>query len=162
MQNRISSFRPIISETSKVLILGSVPGIKSLEMQEYYAHPQNKFWKILFELLGEDFTTNYSDKVSFLNKNHVAVWDVIDSCERKGSLDTEIKNENHHNILQLLEDFPSIKAIFCNGQKSFKTLEKILPKDLQIPIFVLPSTSPAYTIPYEKKLKDWSILKTYL
>lgn len=162
MQNRISSFRPIISETSKVLILGSVPGIKSLEKQEYYAHPQNKFWKILFELIGEDFTTNYSEKISFLYKNHVAVWDVIDSCERKGSLDTKIKNENHHNILQLLEDFPSIKAIFCNGQKSFKTLGKILPQDLQIPIFVLPSTSPAYTIPYEKKLKDWSILKTYL
>ena len=138
MQNRISSFRPIISETSQVLILGSVPGIKSLEMQEYYAHPQNKFWKILFELFGEDFTTNYSDKVSFLNKNHVALWDVIDSCERKGSLDIEIKNENHHNILQLLEDFPAIKAVFCNGQKSFQILGKILPQDLQIPIFVLP------------------------
>ena len=118
--------------------------------------------QILFEIFEEEFTTNYSEKVKFLERKHVAVWDVIDSCERKGSLDTEIKNENHHNILQLLEEFPSVKAIFCNGLKSFKTLGKILPQDFQIPIFVLPSTSPAYTIKYEKKLEDWSILKTYL
>ena len=159
--NRISSFPPIISKDSKILILGSVPGIKSLEMQEYYAHPQNKFWKILFEIFREDFSTDYSEKLNFLKKYHIAVWDVIDSCERKGSLDTEIKNENHHNILQLLEDFPNIKVIYCNGQKSFKTLGQILPQDFEIPIFVLPSTSPAYTIPYEKKLEDWSILKNY-
>lgn len=160
--NRISSFPPLISEDSKVLILGSVPGIKSLEMQEYYAHPQNKFWRILFELFDEEFTTDYCGKIKLLKKYKIGVWDVIDSCERKGSLDTEIKNENHHNILKLLEDFPSIKVIFCNGQKSFKTLNKILPNDLEIPIFVLPSTSPAYTIPYGKKLQEWSVIKSYL
>ena len=160
--NRISSFPPIISEDSKVLILGSVPGVKSLEIQEYYAHPQNKFWRILFELLHKDFTSNYIEKIELLMKNKIAVWDVIDSCERKGSLDTEIKNENHHDVLQLLQDFPSIKVIFCNGQKSFKTLGKILPDDLKIPIIVLPSTSPAYTVPYEKKLQKWSILKSFL
>lgn len=160
--NRISSFPPIVSEDSKILILGSVPGIKSLEMQEYYAHPQNKFWRILFALFQEDFTADYAEKMELLKKNKIAVWDVIDSCERKGSLDTEIKNEAHHDILQLLQDFPSIKVIFCNGQKSFKTLRKILPDDLKIPILVLPSTSPAYTIPYQQKLKDWSVLKSFL
>ena len=160
--NRISSFPPIISNDSKILILGSVPGIKSLEMQEYYAHPQNKFWRILFELFNEDYTTDYAEKIKLLKKNKIAVWDVIDSCERKGSLDTKIKNENHHNILQLLDDFPSIKVIFCNGQKSFKTLGKLLPDDSKIPVFVLPSTSPAYTIPYQQKLKDWSALKSVL
>lgn len=160
--NRISSFPPIVSEDSKILILGSVPGIRSLEMQEYYAHPQNKFWRILFELFHEDFTTDYAEKIELLKKNKIAVWDVIDSCERKGSLDTKIKNEAHHDILQLLRDFPSIKVIFCNGKKSFKTLRKILPDDLKIPIFILPSTSPAYTIPYQQKLKDWSVLKSFL
>ena len=160
--NRISSFPPIVSKDSKILILGSVPGIKSLEKQEYYAHPQNKFWRILFELFQEDFTTDYAEKIELLNKNKIAVWDVIDSCERKGSLDTEIKNEAHHDILQLLQDFPSIKVIFCNGQKSFKSLRKILPDDMKIPILVLPSTSPAYTIPYQQKLKDWSVLKSIL
>lgn len=160
--NRISSFPPIVSKDSKLLILGSVPGIKSLEMQEYYAHPQNKFWRILFELFQEDFTADYAEKIELLKKNKIAVWDVIDSCERKGSLDTEIKNEAHHDILQLLQDFPSIKVIFCNGQKSFKSLRKILPDDLKIAILVLPSTSPAYTIPYQQKLKDWSVLKSFL
>lgn len=160
--NRISSFPPIVSKDSKVLILGSVPGIRSLEMQEYYAHPQNKFWRILFELFQEDFTADYAEKIELLGKNKIVVWDVIDSCERKGSLDTEIKNEAHHDILQLLGDFPSIKVIFCNGQKSFKSLGKILPIDSKIPIFILPSTSPAYTIPYQQKLKDWSVLKSFL
>lgn len=160
--NRISSFPPVISKDSNILILGSVPGIKSLEMQQYYAHPQNKFWRILFELFNEDYTTDYAEKIDLLKKNKIAVWDVIDSCERKGSLDTKIKNENHHNILQLLDDFPLIKVIFCNGQKSFKTLEKLLPDDSKIPVFVLPSTSPAYTIPYQQKLKDWSALKSFL
>ena len=160
--NRISSFPPVISKDSNILILGSVPGIKSLEMQEYYAHPQNKFWRILFDLFNENYTTDYAEKIKLLKKNKIAVWDVINSCERKGSLDTKIKNENHHNILQLLDDFPSIKIIFCNGQKSFKTLRKILPDDSKIPLFVLPSTSPAYTIPYQQKLKDWSALKSFL
>ena len=160
--NRISSFPPVICRDSNILILGSVPGIKSLEMQEYYAHPQNKFWRILFELFNEDYTTDYAEKIDLLKKNKIAVWDVIDFCERKGSLDTKIKNENHHNILQLLNDFPSIKVIFCNGQKSFKTLGKILPDDPKIPVFVLPLTSAAYTIPYQQKLKDWSALKSFL
>ena len=131
-------------------------------MQEYYAHPQNKFWHILFELFHEDFTTDYAEKIELLKNNKIAVWDVIDSCERKGSLDTEIKNEDHHDILQLLQDFPSIKVIFCNGQKSFKSLRKMIPDDLKIPILVLRSTSPAYTIPYQRKLNDWSVLKSYL
>lgn len=159
---RISSFPPIISKDAKVLILGSVPGIKSLEMQEYYAHPQNKFWKILFELFKENCTTNYAEKVEFLHRNKIAVWDVIDTCERKGSLDAEIKNENHHDILQLLMENPSIKVIFCNGQKSFKTLEKILSKNFHLPIIVLPSTSPAYTISFEKKLEEWTQIRSFL
>ena len=83
--NRISSFPPIVFNDSKILILGSVPGVKSLEMQEYYAHPQNKFWRILFEQFNENFTENYVEKIKFLKKNKIAVWDVIDYCERVGS-----------------------------------------------------------------------------
>lgn len=160
--NRISSFPPNISPDSKILILGSIPGVKSLEKQEYYGHPQNKFWKILFELFEEDFSTDYSVKLKFLKKNKIAVWDVIDSCERSGSLDTQIKKENHHDIFQLLKDYPAVKAIFCNGQKSFKILHKMQPKDLNIPIFGLPSTSPAHTMNFDLKLKEWQLLKDYL
>ncbi|MBF8456212.1 DNA-deoxyinosine glycosylase [Kaistella sp. G5-32] len=162
MADRISSFPPIISGTSKILILGSVPGIKSLELQEYYAHPQNKFWRILFELFQEDFTTDYSQKLTFLAKNHIAVWDVIDSCERDGSLDTKIKNEVHNDVEQILMDYPNIEAIFCNGQKSFKNVLKKLSGNSDIPIFALPSTSPAYTIPFKRKVEEWKIIKNFI
>ena len=160
--NRISSFAPIISKDSKILILGSVPGIKSLEMQEYYAHPQNKFWKILYELFETEFTTEYAEKIKFLERNKIGVWDVIDSCERQGSLDIKIKNETLNNLESLLKDFPNIKAVFCNGKKSFKNLEKNKLGNAELPIFVLPSTSPAYTISFEKKLEEWKKLKEFL
>ncbi|MBW8361672.1 MAG: DNA-deoxyinosine glycosylase [Kaistella sp.] len=156
MQNRISSFPPVISKSSKVLILGSVPGVKSLEMQEYYAHPQNHFWKIMFRLFNEEVTTDYAEKMKILDRNKVAVWDVIDTCERDGSLDTRIRNEEHNDILKLLNDYPNIEAIFCNGQKSYKNLKKIVGKDFEIPVFVMPSTSPAFAgMKYEDKVLAW-------
>ncbi|MCE3076281.1 DNA-deoxyinosine glycosylase [Chryseobacterium gwangjuense] len=162
MQNRIFSFPPFIDDTSKILILGSIPGVKSLEKQQYYAHPQNKFWKIIFELFSENFTDDYKERINILKKNHIAIWDVIDSCERKGSLDSEIKNEEANQIEELLEEYPNIKAIFCNGGKSFKNLQKVLGKNFKIPVFLLPSTSPLHTISFEKKLEEWKIIKTHL
>lgn len=162
MSTRISSFPPIISDTSKILILGSVPGVKSLQMQQYYAHPQNHFWKIIFELLGEEFTFDYEKRIEIISKNNIALWDVIDTCNREGSLDTKIRNEEHNDILKLLNAHPPIRAIFCNGQKSFKNLKKILGKESEIPVFVLPSTSPLHTIPFDKKLNGWKIIKTFL
>ena len=162
MSNRISSFPPVISKTSKILILGSVPGVKSLEMQQYYAHPQNQFWKIVFELLGEDFSKDYETRIETIRKNNIALWDVIDTCEREGSLDTKIRNEEHNDITKILNDHPSISVIFCNGQKSFKNLKKILGEESEIPVFVLPSTSPLHTISFDKKLKEWEIIKTFL
>ena len=162
MQNRIFSFPPIIDDCSKILILGSIPGVKSLEKQQYYGHPQNKFWKIIFELFNESFTDDYEEKINVLKKHHIALWDVIDSCERKGSLDSEIRNEEANQIEELLEEYPNIHAIFCNGGKSYKNLQKILGKNYKIPVFLLPSTSPLHTVSFEKKLEEWKRIKTYL
>ncbi|WP_139423102.1 DNA-deoxyinosine glycosylase [Chryseobacterium mulctrae] len=162
MQNRISSFPPFIDEQSEILILGSIPGVKSLEKQQYYAHPQNKFWKIIFELFNEEFTEDYSVRINILKKNHIAIWDVIDSCERKGSLDSEIKNEEANQIEKLLENYPNIKAVFCNGGKSYKNLQKLLGKNFRIPIYLLPSTSPLHTISFERKFEDWKKVLDYL
>ena len=160
---KISSFPPIINNESKILILGSIPGQKSLEKQEYYAHPQNKFWRIIFELFNEIFTTDYTKKIQILEKHHIALWDVIDTCERKGSLDSEIRNEEANKIEELLHNYPNIKAIFCNGQKSYKNLQKILSKDFHLPIIALPSTSPAHaSLRYEEKLKSWKMVLNYL
>lgn len=162
MQNRISSFPPIVDHHSKIIILGSIPGVKSLEKQQYYGHPQNKFWKIMFELLNENFTEDYEERLNILKKHNIALWDVIDSCERKGSLDSEIKNEEANQIKELLEEFPNIKTIFCNGGKAYKNLQKILGKNFKIPFYLLPSTSPLHTISFEKKLEDWKVILNFL
>lgn len=162
MQNRISSFPPFIDHQSKILILGSIPGVKSLEKQQYYAHPQNKFWKIIFELFNEEFTEDYAERIQILKKNHIAIWDVIDSCERKGSLDSEIKNEEANQIPELLEQYPNIQVIFCNGGKSYKNLQKLLGKNFRIPIYLLPSTSPLHTISFERKFEDWKRILEFM
>lgn len=162
MQNRIFSFPPIIDSQSEILILGSIPGGKSLEKKQYYAHPQNKFWRIIFELMEEEFTEDYTQRIETIKKHHIALWDVIDSCERKGSLDSEIKNEEANQIAELLEKHPNIKALFCNGGKSYKNLIKLLGKKNNLPVFLLPSTSPAYTIPFEKKLEGWAKILDFL
>lgn len=160
---KISSFPPIINKDSKILILGSIPGVKSLEMKQYYAHPQNKFWKIIFDIFNEELTLDYTKRIKILEKNNIALWDVIDTCERKGSLDSEIRNEEANKIGELLQNFPSIKVIFCNGQKSYKNLQKILPKDFHLPIIALPSTSPAHaSLKYEEKLLSWQGIQNHL
>lgn len=155
MLNRINSFPPIVDNESEILILGSIPGAKSLEMDEYYAHPQNAFWKIISLLFNEELTKDYDVKKSILKKHHIALWDTIESCERKGSIDSTIKNESENDIINLLKSYPNIKIIFCNGQKSYKNLTKLLGKDIALPIILLPSTSPLHTISLEKKLEEW-------
>jgi len=160
--NRINSFPPIVDENSRILILGSMPGAKSLEMQQYYAFPQNQFWRIMFHLFDAEFSNDYETRINLIKANHIALWDVIESCERNGSSDTEIKAEIDNDIPQLIEDHPNIKMIFCNGQKSYKNLLKILGKNFKIPIVVLPSTSPLHTVSFEEKFLSWEQIKTCL
>lgn len=160
--NRISSFPPIVDKSSKILILGSVPGVKSLQMQQYYAHPQNNFWKLMFHLVDTEFSSDYHTRLQLLKKHRIALWDVIESCERKGSKDTDIKSEIDNDIQELINSHPNIKIIFCNGQKSYKNLVKVVGKNFIIPIVVLPSTSPLHTIKFEEKLEQWKIIKDYL
>jgi len=139
-----------------------MPGAKSLQMQQYYAFPQNQFWKIMFYLFNEEFSSDYETRINLLKENHIALWDVIESCERKGSSDTEIKADVDNDIPELIENHPNIQTIFCNGQKSYKNLVKILGKDFKIPIVVLPSTSPLHTVKVEEKLASWQIIKNHL
>ena len=160
--NRINSFPPIVDENSRILILGSMPGAKSLEMSQYYAFPQNQFWRIMFHLFDVEFSNDYETRIDLIKQNKIALWDVIESCERKGSSDTEIKAEIDNDIPQLIENHPNIKIIYCNGQKSYKNLLKILGNKFKIPIVVLPSTSPLHTVKFEEKLEKWKIIKNYL
>ena len=140
------SFLPNIDDKSEILILGSMPGIKSLEEQQYYAHPQNRFWKLIGMFCNIDNLPelNYQDKLQILLKNKIALWDVIQSCNRDGSLDSNIQNELPNDIPELLKRFPKIKVICLNGNKSYSAFKKYFPKLLEkYKCYKLPSTSPA-------------------
>ena len=145
-KQKCKSFLPNIDEKSEILILGSMPGIKSLEEQQYYAHPQNRFWKLMglfckTENLAE---LNYQEKLQILLKNKIALWDVIKFCNRDGSLDSNIQNELPNDIPKLLKQFPNIKIICLNGSKSYSAFKKHYPELLeQYKCYKLQSTSPA-------------------
>jgi len=140
------SFAPQINKRSKILILGSMPGIKSLEMQQYYAHPQNRFWKVMGVLCQCDMLYNldYEKKIKVLLKNKFALWDVLKYCERDGSLDVNIENEIPNDICGVLKAYPNIKKIILNGNKSYSAFKKYFPELLEkYDCYKFPSTSPA-------------------
>ena len=154
----IKSFKPLINEHSKILILGSMHGVKSLEAVEYYAHTQNRFWKIMavFCKYPNLEKQSYDIKTKALLNNNIALWDVVKSCEREGSLDTNIQNIKTNNISALLKKYTNIKQIGCNGSKSFELFNKHF-KNTNIPVIQLPSTSPAnakYSL--DKLLEEWT------
>lgn len=157
--NNCKSFKPSIDNNSKVLILGSMPGIKSIEEQQYYAHPQNRFWKLMGCVCNEPelYKYDYDLKLKTLLKNNIALRDTIKSCKREGSLDSDIQNEKSNDIRKLLKKYPNIKAIYLNGNKSYSVFKKHFPDLLEKYIcHKLPSTSPAnakYKI--EDLYKQW-------
>ncbi|SMC09420.1 DNA-deoxyinosine glycosylase [Nitratiruptor tergarcus] len=155
-------FEPIIDKNSKVLILGSFPSIKSFENSFYYGHPQNQFWKILATLFDEKTPQTIEEKISFLKKHHIALWDMVRSCKRENSLDTSLKDIEVNDIEKLLHQYPNIKAIFFTGKKAQKLFSKYF-SHLSIPTFYLPSPSPAYRkMILQQKVQAWSILKDFL
>lgn len=137
----IYSFKPFINETSRILILGSMPSVKSLEQNFYYMNKQNRFWKIIGILVGSTLN-NIEDYKNALNCLHIALFDVIKSCERQGSADSKIKNIEINNISALLNDYPYITKIINNGKMSYNLYNKYI-KDIKVPNVYLPSTSPA-------------------
>lgn len=154
MSRLIKGFEPIIDANCEVLIVGSMPSEASLNAQEYYAHPQNRFWKLMAVLLQDEYDS-YATKKQMLLKHHVALWDVIDECEREGSLDSAISAEVANDIALLIEQYPSIKKILCNGKKSYQILSRKYPKLKEI-AYALSSTSPANAgYSFERLLAEW-------
>lgn len=164
---RIYSLDPILHSQTKVLILGSMPGQQSLEKQQYYAHPRNQFWKILFTMFSQPETTDYHKRIALLQANDIGLWDVIHSCVRKGSLDANIKEERANDIATLLQTNQNIRFVAFNGGKAFQTFKKFIGLDSLATIAYkqLPSTSP---IPgrniksLDEKIKEWQIIKEYI
>ncbi len=154
------SFAPIVNDHSSILILGSLPGDLSIAEHQYYAHPQNRFWKILFHLFDEPFSTDYQKRKDLLLKNQIALWDVCGSAIRKGSMDIHIKEVSPNAITQLLAEHPRIQHVFFNGQKATNLFDKHFERNNDLLFHTLPSTSPAnaqYSL--EKLIQLWSKIK---
>ncbi len=156
---------PLTCPDARVLILGSLPGDESIRQQQYYAHPQNQFWRMLAAVFDEPPCASYDGKRARLARHRIAVWDVLKSAERPGSLDTAIRNGVPNSILELIADHPSIRLIACNGQKAHGLLQRHFGhalSELQRPMSVaaLPSTSPAATRAFDEKVAEWRALMT--
>lgn len=152
----IESFKPIIPENPTTLILGTIPGVASLEQQQYYAHPRNSFWKIIAHLYhSEVIPENYEDRKILLISNNIGLWDVLQFCEREGSLDIAIKNPIPNAISELLSQKKSLNQIIFNGKESHKLFVRYFGILENIQYKIVPSTSPANTMKFEQKLKLW-------
>lgn len=133
---------PFYNKDSETLILGSIPSVKSRELNFYYAHPNNRFWKILAKIYNEQNINTIKDKKEFLTRNKIALWDVISSCEIKGSSDNSIKNVIPNDINLIIKN-SRVKKIFTTGNKAYELYNKYCFKDTNIKAIKLPSTSPA-------------------
>ena len=164
MSLKLHNIDPLYSSDSKILILGSFPSVKSRESQFFYAHPQNRFWKVLTALYAPDGGVELDTvdkKREFLLMNKIAVWDVIQSCEITGSSDSSIKNVKVNDLKRILSA-ANIKAIFSNGATSYNLYMKYCADKLGRPSVKLPSTSPAnaaYSL--ERLIDAWSAIKDY-
>jgi hypoxanthine-DNA glycosylase len=147
---------PLVSPATRVLILGSFPGARSLQTQQYYAHPQNQFWKILQAIWPSspriDCATSYEKRSEWLLERGLGVWDVYASCQREGSLDSAIRDAVVNDIAALR--LPQLAAIAHNGGESYKHAKHTA--SLGVPVYKLPSTSPANASwTFERKLAAW-------
>lgn len=140
------SINPFIDNNSSILILGSFPSVKSREEEFYYAHKSNRFYKVISNIFKEELPTSIEDKKELLNKHHIALYDVIYSCDISNSDDSSIRNVTPINIKELLNKFPNINRIIVNGNKAKELFNKYLLKDIdhkKIDIEFAPSTSSA-------------------
>jgi hypoxanthine-DNA glycosylase len=155
----LTGFPPIVDDRARVLVLGSMPSAASLQQGQYYAHPRNLFWRITGEVLGFDAEDPYPVRTAALRDAGIALWDVLHSCERVGSLDASIARDSMtpNDFRGMLRSYPGIRRLFFNGAKAEQLFHRLLHLDADGIVFRrLPSTSPANAaIGYEAKLRAW-------
>ncbi len=145
-------------------MLGSLPGEASLAAGRYYAHPRNAFWRLMGTVVGEDLHgMDYEARLETLIRRHIGVWDVIEEAERPGSLDTAIRDAAHNDLAALVETLPDLRAVAFNGGKASKAGLKLLAGHTdRLTLVPLPSSSPAFTMPFAKKAEAWAVLNGFL
>jgi hypoxanthine-DNA glycosylase len=151
----LTGLAPVIARHTRLVVLGSFPGVMSLQLQQYYAHPRNHFWPILSALWGVDLVARpYAQRVAELRARGLGLWDVYAACRREGSLDTAIEAAQLNDLAGLKRRAPQLQAIAHNGGESAKSMRHTLA--LGVPVVRLPSTSPANASwSFERKLEAW-------
>lgn len=161
---RKRSFPPVVDAKVQLLLLGSLPGERSLEAQQYYAHPQNKFWELVGAVIKADLRAMaYEQRLHTLLAHHIGLWDVIAEAERPGSLDAAIRNETHNALADLVASLPDLRGVGFNGGTSARIGRKQLAGFAgQLPMLDLPSSSPAYTLAFHIKKAAWLPLRALI
>ncbi len=156
----VTSFLPLSRPGAKALVLGSMPGVASLAAQQYYAHPRNHFWPIMAEIAGFDAAAPYGQRVEALTRSGIAVWDVLQSCVRSGSLDSAIEAGSRipNDFAAFFAEYPGITRVYFNGIEAQNSFTRHVLPGLTLPgiqTMRLPSTSPAHAVAFAKKLAAW-------
>lgn len=157
------SFPPIVDARARVLVLGTLPGEESLRRVEYYAHPRNLFWPIVFALFGETPPTDYRQRLDFVAARGIALWDVCAMAERRASLDSEIRREVPNPLHDLLNAHPDITTVAFNGGGARRLYDRHFKRRPGLAYLALPSTSPAHaSLNFTQKLERWQPMREAL
>lgn len=156
-------FPPVTRHDTRLLILGSLPGAMSLAAQRYYANPRNQFWRLVGAVVGRDLEAlDYEDRLEALLDAGIGLWDTVAAATRRGSLDQAIRLHEASDLSGLAETLPALRAVAFNGGKSASIGRPQLAGRPNIALVDLPSSSPAFTIPFEAKLERWMTLREFL
>ena len=157
-------FAPVTRSDTHILVLGSLPGIKSLEAGQYYAHPRNLFWRLIGDVIAQDLIPlSYEARLQALLDAGVGLWDTVAAATRKGSLDADIRLHEASDIAELAATLPELQAIAFNGATSARIGRKQLSGIASLDLIDLPSSSPAYaSLSYAAKREAWLVLRRYL
>jgi len=157
------SFPPIVAPDARLLILGSLPGDRSLAAQRYYAHPQNQFWRLMSGVLGRDLVAlDYEARLAALRTAHIGLWDVVASARREGSSDSAIRDHVGNDLPGLVATLPYLRAVGFNGATAFRHGAKQLEGVRDVALIALPSSSPLHTVGATAKQPAWDALREYL
>jgi methylated-DNA-[protein]-cysteine S-methyltransferase len=166
VSKELRSFAPVIDPDTRILILGTMPSIISLQKGEYYANPRNNFWRIVFAVFdrpqGLEQSPGYAEKIGFLRQNRIGLWDVLRECEREGSGDSEINGGVSNDLLELTSIYRNVRCICFNGQKARKLFFRSNDERsfTDVNFISLPSTSPANAgMPFNEKVEKWRAIR---
>jgi double-stranded uracil-DNA glycosylase len=158
---RKSSFEPVADADARLLVLGSLPGEASLAKAQYYGNERNQFWRLIGAVIGQELPEPYEARLAALKRAGVGLWDVVRSAVRPGSLDARITDHEANPLAKFVGTLPRLRAVAFNGGRAYAIGRRAL-ADCQVELVPLPSSSPAYTLPFAYKAEEWARLRRFL